>query len=77
MSQIKIFAGSASTTFAQKMCTFLGAKLGESQVINFTEGNTYVKILEKVRDKDAYIVQTIGQKPNDEFMELLFWIDCF
>lgn len=63
--------------FAEKMCSYLGTELGKSQTIKFSEGNTFVKILEKVRDKDVYIVQTIGMSPNDEFMELLFWIDAF
>lgn len=74
---IKIFAGSASREFAQKMCDYLGAPLGDSKVITFSEGNTFVKINESIRDKDVYIVQTIGRKPNDEFTELLFWIDAF
>lgn len=74
---IRIFAGSASVEFAKKMCAYLGTEIGQSQVIHFSEGNIYVKILEKVRDKDVYIVQTIGLNPNDEFMELLFWIDAF
>lgn len=74
---IKIFAGSSSISFAEKMCKHLGTEIGQSQTIHFSEGNTFVKILEKVRDKDVYIVQTVGLRPNDEFMELLFWIDAF
>jgi len=76
-TEIKIFAGSSSYSFAGKMCRYLGTEMGRSQTIRFTEGNTFVKILEKVRDKDVYIVQTIGLNPNDEFMELIFWIDAF
>lgn len=76
-TEIKIFAGSSSLGFAEKMCKYLGAEIGQSQTIKFSEGNTFVKILEKVRDKDVYIVQTIGMNPNDEFMELIFWIDAF
>ena len=76
-TEIKIFAGSASLSFADKMCKHLGTEIGQSQTIRFSEGNTFVKILEKVRDKDVYIVQTIGLHPNDEFMELIFLIDAF
>jgi ribose-phosphate pyrophosphokinase len=74
---IRIFAGSASRVFVQKMCAELGVEGGQSQTITFSEGNTFVKILEKVRDKDVYVVQSIALHPNDEFMELLFWIDAF
>ncbi len=74
---IKIFAGSASISFAEKMCGYLGVERGQSQTIVFSEGNTFVRIHEKVRDKDVFIVQSIGLHPNDDFMELLFWIDAF
>ena len=44
---------------------------------NFSEGNIFVRVNESIRDKDVYIVQPIGHEPNDEFTELLFWIDAF
>lgn len=74
---VKIFAGSASKGFAQRMCNYLGSTLGDSETINFSEGNTFVRINESIRDKDVYFVQTIGLNSNDEFMELLFFLDAF
>lgn len=76
-SEIKIFSGSSSKEFTRKICEFLSISMGESETIIFSEGNIYVKILEKVRGKDIYLVQTIGTDPNNEFMELLFWVDAF
>ena len=76
-AQIKIFSGSASQMFTQKICDFLGVPMSQSEVITFSEGNIYVKIGEKVRGMDVYIVQTIGLNPNNEFVELLFWLDAF
>ncbi len=75
-SEIKIFSGSASVDLTKKICDYLGVPVGDNQVIRFTEGNIYVKFNEKVRGKDVYIIQTIGLDPNNEFMELLFWIDA-
>lgn len=77
MGDIKIFAGSAGMDFARKMCKYLGADLGQSEVIHFSDGNIFVRIQETVRDNDVYIVQPIGLDPNNEFVELLFWIDAF
>ncbi len=74
---IRIFAGRSSFGFAEKMCRYLGIEVGQSQAITFSDGNIFVKILEKIRDKDVYIVQTIGMDPNNDFMELLFWVDAF
>lgn len=75
--EIEIFAGSSSRDFALKMCNYLGTELGDSEAIKFSEGNIFVRINESIRSKDVYIVQTIGRNPNDEFTELLFWIDAF
>lgn len=74
---IKIFAGSTGRSFAKKMCNYLDEELGRSETITFSDGNTFVRILEPIRDKNVFIVQPIALKPNDEFVELLFWIDAF
>lgn len=76
-SDLKIFAGSSGKEFALKICEYLDVELGESTVINFTEGNTFVKVEETVRDKDVYLVLSMAVKPNDEFVEILFWMDAF
>lgn len=74
---IKIYAGRTGHAFAQRMCNYLGTQLGDAETIMFNEGNIFVRINESIRDKDVYIVQPIGREPNDEFTELLFWIDAF
>ena len=76
-SEIKIFAGSSCRGFAEKICTHLGSEMGKSRVLKFSDGNIFVQIEEKVRDKDVYIVQSVALDPNNEFMELLFWVDAF
>lgn len=77
LTEIKIFAGSDSYKFAQGICDYLNIEMGKSQAITFSEGNTFVRVEETVRDKDVYIVQSIGANPNDNLVELLFWIDAF
>lgn len=74
---IKIFAGSTGQAFVANMCKHLEAAPGRSETIVFSEGNIFVRVLETVRDKDIYLVQSVALKPNDEFMEILFWIDAF
>ena len=55
----------------------MGIKLGQADTIVFTEGNIFVRVGETVRDKDVYLVQPIGLYPNNEFVEILFWMDAF
>lgn len=74
---IKIFAGSTGMEFAQRMCDYLHVELGKSESIIFSEGNTFVRVLETVRDKDVYLVEPIGLNSNNEFTEILFWMDAF
>ena len=74
---ITVFAGSASRPFAQKMCDYLGVELGKSTTHIFSEGGIYVRADESIRNKDVYIVQSIGKDPNNAFTELIFWIDAF
>ena len=74
---IKIFAGSTGKVFAERMCKYLGIQLGQADVFRFSDGNTFVRAGETVRGKDVYLVQPIGMEPNDEFVEILFWMDAF
>ena len=74
---IKIFAGSTGGAFAKKMCKYLGTDLGKSEVIHFSDGNIFVRSQETVRDHDVYLIQPIGLDPNNELVEILFWIDAF
>lgn len=74
---IKIFAGSSGVAFAKRMCKYIGAEMGAAEVIHFSDGNIFVRIQETVRDKDVYLVQPIGLDPNNELVEILFWLDAF
>lgn len=71
-----IFAGSASRQLGSAIAGYLGASLGKSEVLRFSEGNLFVRVLENVRGRDVFIVQGIAFSANDNFMELLFWIDA-
>ncbi len=73
----KIFAGSSGQVFAERMCKYMGKPLSSSEVITFSEGNTFVRINESVRDCDVFLVQPIGMHSNNEFVEILFWMDAF
>ena len=76
-ANVSIFAGSGGQVFAERMCKYMGRKLGSSEVITFSEGNTFVRVNESVRDRDVLLVQPIGLHSNDEFVEILFWMDAF
>jgi len=74
--QPQVLAGSASRDFAERVCRYLGTHPSDTRVITFEEGNTFVKFGPSVRDKEVFLIQTVGTSPNNDFMEILFWIDA-
>ncbi len=75
--ELKIFAGRASGTLARAICGHLGIECARSETKIFSEGNVFVRVLENVRGRDVFVVQGTEHPVNDNFMELLFWIDAF
>ena len=75
--EILVFGGSGSPLLTQRICAYLGTPLGKNETIRFSEGNLFVRIRENVRGRRVYLVQSTAQPANDNFMELLFWIDAF
>jgi ribose-phosphate pyrophosphokinase len=74
--ELLVFAGSASQRLGQEIGEYIGQGLAESEVIRFSEGNLFVRVLVNVRGRHAFIVQGTAFPANDNFMELLFWIDA-
>jgi ribose-phosphate pyrophosphokinase len=72
-----VFGGSASPRLTRAICEQLGTPLGRGETIRFGEGTLFVRVLENVRGRDVYLVQSTVFPANDAFMELLFWIDAF
>src|ERR1700678_953322 len=75
--ELLLFAGSASRKLGAAIADYLGCPLGASETLRFSEGNLFVRVLENVRGRDVYLVQGTAFPANDNFMELLFWIDAF
>jgi len=75
--ELKIFAGTASGGLGLAICDQLGTQLARAETLQFSEGNVFVRVLENVRGRDVFIVQGSEFPVNDNFMELLFWIDAF
>ena len=75
--EMKIFTGNANPELAKKICSHLSIPLSKSKAFQFSEGNTYVNLLENVRRKEIFFVQSGCIPVNDLIMETLFYIDAF
>jgi ribose-phosphate pyrophosphokinase len=74
---IFIFAGNSSLALAQRICDYLKIPLGGAKVTTFSDGEIQIEILENVRSKDVFVVQSTCAPVNDSLVELLLMIDAF
>src|SRR6516225_1840576 len=73
---LAILSGSANPKLARDIAGQLGVVVVPSQAQYFSEGNVFVRVLENVRGRDVFVVQGVNHPVNDNFMELLFWVDA-
>ena len=76
-NEMLVFAGSGSRKLTARICDYLRIPQGKNETLHFSDGNTFVRILENVRGRRVYLVQSTVFPANDNFMELLFWVDAF
>lgn len=74
--KVKIIVGSSNPELGKSLCKVMNLDPCKSEVIQFSEGNTFVRILENVRGCDVYVVQGVSYPVDQNFMELLFWVDA-
>jgi ribose-phosphate pyrophosphokinase len=74
---IFIFAGNSNPALAQRICDYLKIPLGGAKVTTFSDGEIQIEILENVRSKDVFVVQSTCAPVNDSLVELLLMIDAF
>ena len=73
---LAILAGSGNPQFAKRIADSVGVPLTPCEAQIFSEGNVFVRILENVRGRDTFVIQGVHRPVNDNFVELLFWIDA-
>jgi len=76
-NQLRIFTGSAHPELAVEIAKILDVHLGQSQTTNFPDSEIHVKVMEVVRGQDIFLIQPCSVPVNDNFMELLFYLDAF
>ena len=76
MNNLKIFACNTAEDFAQRVCNEIGVKLGKKEAFKFKNDNTFVRILETVREDDVFVFQTIQPPVDERVMELLITLDA-
>src|SRR5471030_105634 len=71
-----VFTGSATPKLAADVVQHLNIHLGKAKVGRFSDGEVMVEVLENVRGKDVFVLQSICTPPNDNLMEVLVLVDA-
>ncbi len=71
-----VFTGNANFDLAEKVSSHLEMKLGKASVGHFSDGETTVELLDNVRGKDVFILQSTSNPTNDNLMEIMVMVDA-
>ena len=76
MSNLCIFAGSSNVDLAKEICACLDIELSRLNINTFSNGNLSVEILENVREKDVFVLQSLTEPVNRNIIELFITMDA-
>ncbi|MCG6871620.1 MAG: ribose-phosphate pyrophosphokinase [Gammaproteobacteria bacterium] len=71
-----VFAGNANPDLAQRVTRHLDIPLGKAVVGSFSDGEVMVELMEHIRGKDVFVMQSTCAPSNDTLMELLVMLDA-
>lgn len=74
--RLMVFTGNANPALAEAVAKYLDINLGRVQVARFSDGETMVEVLDNVRGKDVFVLQSTCAPTNDNLMEVLIMVDA-
>ncbi|HWQ38305.1 MAG TPA: ribose-phosphate pyrophosphokinase [Burkholderiales bacterium] len=73
---LMVFTGTANPKLAEDVVRHLNIPLGRATVGRFSDGEVMVELLENVRGKDTFVLQSTCTPTNDSLMEVLLIVDA-
>lgn len=71
-----VFTGNANPRLAADVVRHLNIHLGRATVARFSDGEVMVELLEHVRGKDVFVLQSTCAPTNDSLMEIMVMVDA-
>jgi ribose-phosphate pyrophosphokinase len=76
MPNLQLFAGSSNVDLALEICTYLDVELSQLNFNTFSNGNLSVQIMENVRERDVFVIQSFTEPVNRHIIELFITVDA-
>ena len=74
--RMMVFTGSANPRLGEAVCRYLNIGSGRASVKRFSDGEIFVELMENVRGRDVFILQSTCAPTNDNLMEILVMTDA-
>ena len=73
---LMVFTGNANPKLAEAVAKHLHIHLGRATVGRFSDGEIQVELLENVRGRDVFVLQSTCAPTNDNLMEVMVMVDA-
>lgn len=73
---LMVFTGSANPDLGQAVVKHLEISLGRATTGRFSDGEVAIELLENVRGRDVFVLQSTSSPTNDNLMEILLMVDA-
>ena len=73
---LMVFTGNANRKLAEAVARHLQIHLGRATVGRFSDGEVQVELLENVRGRDVFVLQSTCAPTNDNLMEVMVMVDA-
>jgi ribose-phosphate pyrophosphokinase len=74
--RMMVFSGSANPKLGDAVCRYLNIRPGRASVGRFSDGEVSLELMENVRGRDVFILQSTCAPTNDNLMEILVMTDA-
>lgn len=74
--RMMVFTGSANPKLGEAVCRYLNIRPGRAAVGKFSDGEVSIELMENVRGRDVFILQSTCAPTNDNLMEILVMTDA-
>jgi len=76
MENTKIFSGTSNKPLVDAVCKYLDVKAGKANIRRFSDGETFIEIVESVRGSNVFVIQSTCPPVNENIMELMIMTDA-
>ncbi len=76
LDKLALLALNGNMPVAERISKYMGIPLLDAAVSHFSDGEINIQINQSIRGKDVYIIHSVADPVNDNFMELMIAVDA-